>query len=531
MNRRNFLGATAAGAALSVFDWLRYFDRNGVPGTAKQLGIAEAAAQATGTPRFLIYWFLEGGWDGYSMFNPVATPNDAANGSSLPLSQQTYRPVGVALDGNRMYPVQQQGAIRYGHLAAEGVSLFPQMSILSSHLGSGFHSGSRFNYHYGETRVDMSAQRAPDERTVMQAFCEAYGASYLLPHVSFHKWLSDGELSPASYPDGAGYFERLGPNYAHTIYGGTPTTMRARLAQIAKSQGTGRNAVIHNFVDNLHTNFLKDKNSQSVKAFAAAVQAHKTLVSSGKVLDASKLFTDPSVKEEFNVKPGDESTSATSVDDNPARSKGSPKANVQALMASELIINGLTTGVWIESRDVRSYDAHNSRQSVLRDRGQVNQIDQVNADLWAPLNAFISRLKGTQHAGSGKSLWDLTTVVIASEMGRSMGANGNSSDDDVCQHWNVSSAAFLGAGVKEGGTQFGRVGTVTRSQIPIMPDGSLDPSFDPTTGQLKPGMRQSANSFVTDHGHVYATALELAGIPKSMQTGKNQRPALSFVQK
>jgi hypothetical protein len=36
---------------------------------------------------------------------------------------------------------------------------------------------------------------------------------------------------------------------------------------------------------------------------------------------------------------------------------------------------------------------------------------------------------------------------------------------------------------------------------------------------------------VSDAGHVYATALELAGIPKSAQKGKNTRPSLSFVKK
>jgi hypothetical protein len=63
------------------------------------------------------------------------------------------------------------------------------------------------------------------------------------------------------------------------------------------------------------------------------------------------------------------------------------------------------------------------------------------------------------------------------------------------------------------------------------PDGSLDPAYDPDTGAVKNGATPSAQSFVPDAGHVYATALELSGISKANQTGKNNRPALTFVKK
>ena len=63
MKRRAFLQGAAAGGAISVLDWLSWFRRFGVPGTSKSLGLAEAAAQAAGEPRFLLYWFQEGGWD------------------------------------------------------------------------------------------------------------------------------------------------------------------------------------------------------------------------------------------------------------------------------------------------------------------------------------------------------------------------------------------------------------------------------------------------------------------------------------
>lgn len=328
MKRRAFLSGVGASYAIGRLDWMRFFRQNGVPGTAKSLGIAEAAADAA-QPHFLIYWFQEGGWDGYSMFNPVATRNDALGGATAAPIDQIYRPRNVALV-NGLYPVSTQGAIRYGHLANAGTSLFNDMAVVSSHRGGTFHSGSRLQYHMGMYPMSFSAQRGPDERSVMQAFSEAYGAGHLLPHVSWHNWLSDGELSPANYPEGTGYSEKLGPAHAHTIYGGTPESMRQRIAQIAASVGTGRDAQVHAFVDNLHANFLKDKNGESVKAFAAAVAAHKALVTGGASLDATNLFKDPALNTAFAVQPGDLTATATSVNGQPARSKNAPNTNVQA---------------------------------------------------------------------------------------------------------------------------------------------------------------------------------------------------------
>lgn len=524
MKRRAFLTGVGATYAISMLDWMRFFRRNGVSGTAKTLGIAEAVAQAA-QPHFLIYWFLEGGWDGYSMFNPVATRNDALGGATAAPNQQIYRPRDVALV-NGLYPVNTSGNIRYGHLAEAGTSLFNEMLVVSSHRGGTFHSGSRLEYHMGMYQMSYSGKRTADERSVLQAFTEAYGAAHLLPHISWHNWLSDGELSVSNYPEGTGYYEKLGPAHAHTIYGGTPETMRQRIAQIAQSAGSGRDAKIHAFVDNLHANFLKDKNGQSVKAFAAAVAAHKALVSGGASLDPTNLFKDPTLNGEFNVQANDLVTTATSVNGQPARSKNSPNTNVQALMTYELMTKGASIGFWIESRQVRGFDTHADRASVLSQKGQRNQKNDIDRNLWTPLKALVAKLKATQYGATGKSYWDFTTCVLASEMGRSLSGG----DDDVSQHWNTSSVAFLGGNVK-GGTQFGRVGTGSLDSIPIMPDGSLDPAFDPETGVLKAGAQKSAQSFIPDAGHVYATALELAGIPKSAQKGKNTRPALSFVKR
>ena len=528
MNRRAFLAGLGATYSISMLDWLRFFRRNGVPGTTKTLGIAEAAAQVVGQPRYLVYWFQEGGWDGYSMFNPVATPNDAV-GSSRPVEQHTYRPKG-SVPANGLYPVTTTGAIKNGHLAELGRPLLADAAVISSHHGGTFHSGSRLNYHMGSYRFSLSGKRGADERSVMQAFCEAYGASTLLPHISWHNWLSDGELAVPNYPEGTGYYEKLGPAYAHTVYGNTPAVMRQRIEAIKKSSGNGRDAEIHRFVDNLHANFLKDKNSETVKAFAAAVEAHKTFATGGSDIVTEQLFTDPTLRGEFGVTANDERTQSAEVNESEARSKNSPNTNVQALMAYELMAKGVSNGFWIESRDIRGFDSHRGRRSVLDNQGQSDQKQRMDADLWKPLTAFVKRLKSTQYRATGKPLWDYTTIVLASEMGRSLGSDKPGDAEDVCQHWNTSSVAFLGGTVK-GNTQFGAVGRESLDAVPILPNGMLDPAYDPATGTLKPLATKSPDSFITGAGHVYATALELAGIPKANQKGKNDASPLSFVKK
>lgn len=552
MKRRQLLQAgMATGAAISTLDWLRWFRSFGVPGTAKTLGIADAVAQtAVPEPRFLIYWFLEGGWDGYCMFNPADTSNDATrvipSGTLHPnpsWSAHRYRPKGYGVDP--VFRPKTLGNITYGHLAQDGTSLFPDLAVVSSHYGNTFHSGGRFEYHYGKYSHSLAGKREANERSVMQAFCEKYGQPFVLPHVSWHRWLSDGELSLASYPEGTGYYEKLGPAWAHTIYGKTPSDLRARLQAMSNLTANARDTRIRSFVDDLHTNFVSDKNGPTVAAFASAVQIHKAAVAGGGVaISPSQLFNDATLRAEFNVTSSDEFTDSTVVNGNPARSKETPQANVQAMMTWELMRAGLSCGFFIESRDIRGFDTHRSRQYIMSNQGQSDQLSRMRRDLWSPLKALVARLKNTQYGTSGKSYWDLTTIVLGSEMGRTIqgdvgsilsGSDSDSAkyakimDQDCCQHWKVSSTAFLGGAV-QGNRQWGRVGSVTLDAIPTLPTGALDPAFDPVTGQLISGRTKSSTSYVSNAGHVYATALSLTGISPT-GIGKNTAPAMAFIKK
>jgi hypothetical protein len=557
MKRRQFLAGALAGTAISTLDWLRFFRGFGVPGTAKELGIAEAAAaELNTTPRFLIYWFQEGGWDGYSMFNPVHTPNDGTRvvpaGTLRPVpswSQHRYRPKNYGT--SPLNPPRTSGNIQYGYLAEDGVPLFPDMSVVSSHNGNTFHSGGRWDYHYGRYSASLSGNRQPNERTVMQAFCEAYGNGYLLPHLSWHRWLSDGELSIPSYPEGTGYYEKLGPVHAHTLYGKTPADMRNRLMSLGSVAQGQRSARIRQFTDNLQANLLAEKNGESVRAFASALTIHKALTGGTTVtINPLTMFTDPALRAEFGVTTADETTEASSINGNPARSKETPNTNVQALMTYEMMTKGLSIGFFIENRGLRAFDSHRDRRFIMNNKGQADQLDLMRRNLWSPLKALVARLKATQYGTSGKSFFDFTTIVLASEMGRTISgdveailANSGLTDtqkydeimaQDCCQHWRVNSVAFLGGTVR-GNTQFGRVGSVSLEGIPMMPDGTLDPAYDPDTGLLIPGKTKSPNSFISDAGHVYSTALHLSGLdPAALRAagkGKNDRPPMTFIKK
>lgn len=547
MNRRSLLKGAAA---ISVLDWLGYFRRWGVPGTAKTLGIAQARADET-LPRFLVMWFQEGGWDSYSMFSPVDTPNHAT--MTIPAgtlnpnpawSSQFYRPVKYGTDATHFVP-KTQGNITYGYLAQDGLDLFNDLAVVSSHKGNTFHSGGRWEYHYGKYAqyAPLSAQRGTDERSLMQAFAEVYGSQYPLANVAWHRWLADGELEEANYPEGTGFYEKLGPAYAHTTYGRTPTEMRNRLSQLGNVTAGARNQRIRSFVDNLHQNFIADHHGDSVTAFSSAVSIYKQLTSgTGVVVDPTQLFNSPTLREEFGITAADEATNATSVNGNPARSKDSPKVNVQAMMAWELMSKGLSIGFWLENRQIRGFDTHNDRNAIFGRGGQTDQLAMMKTDLWTPLKVFVNKLKTTQFGTSGKSYWDLTTIVLASEMGRTIQGDvamilgGSDSDpvkyskimeQDVCQHWEVNSVAFMGGNV-QGNRQYGRVGTSSLAGIPLMPDGTLDPAYNAATGLLTG--TKSANSYLADSGHVYSTALALSGIDPAGK-GRNNRPAMNFIKK
>ena len=100
---------------------------------------------------------------------------------------------------------------------------------------------------------------------------------------------------------------------------------------------------------------------------------------------------------------------------------------------------------------------------------------------------------------------------------------------DISAHWQVSSCAFLGGNVR-GDSQYGRIGEATLMAIPIMPDGGLDPNYDALTGKLLPEKEKHPESFIPNHGDIYATALALSGL-NPVGRGRNQRPPLRFVPK
>jgi hypothetical protein len=98
---------------------------------------------------------------------------------------------------------------------------------------------------------------------------------------------------------------------------------------------------------------------------------------------------------------------------------------------------------------------------------------------------------------------------------------------DICAHWQVTSCAFMGGNV-QGNRQYGAVGEKTLHAVPLMPDGSLDPNFDPVSGELLPNKKKHPKSSVPNHGSVYATALHLSGIdPKDK--GRNERAPLGYI--
>jgi hypothetical protein len=549
MRRRDFLQRSAVTtAALTGADFLRYFLNFGLPESSRAHAMAADRVRGAPEPHFLIYWFLEGGWMGYDMFNPVETPNHVI--ARLPnISDERYRVLKWGSDG---YDIKRHGNIRYGYLAEPSKDLFGDMAVISSmHTGS-FHSGDRLKAHLGSYKLRLQDDRQDDERSVMQAFAEARGQSYVLPNLSWHWWLSDGELNEVQYTGRKGYYHALGPVHAHTIYAGTPGKLRQFLLQMQSEATNPVNRQVETFLDNIHSHVMRESDLEVVKSYQSARQIYENLARAGRRLDPamlSRLFTDAELREKFKVKPEDELLTYRSVNGNKARTKFSPNTNVQAMMTYELMRAGLSCAFWIESRDIRLFDSHFNRRNLWeRDRrtprGQPDQTNMMRQNLWDPLLALVDLLKKTPCPQTGKSLFDHTTIVLTSEFGRTIHGEVDAiksmpipeeekqkmiDGQDISQHWKVTSAAFLGGKVR-GNSQYGGIGEKTLMAIPLMPDGSLDPAFDPITGVQLPGREKSPQSSIPDHGDIYATALHLGGIdPKGK--GRNQRPALAFVKK
>jgi hypothetical protein len=548
IRRRLFL-KRALGTTLgfTCADFLSFFLRFGLPPGQRAEAMARDRSAETVQPRFLIYWFLEGGWMGYDMFNPVVTDNNVVHRLE-DVSAERYR---VLHFGEEGYRIQRQGNIRYGYLAAGGKELFPEMSVLSSMETGSFHSGERLKAHMGSYNLKLTAEREEDERSVTQAFAEALGRPYLLPNLSWHWWLSDGELNEVQYTGRRGYYHALGPAHAHTIYAGTPLKLKTFLQRMQASASDAVNREIRRFLDDIHAHIRDDAQSEAIQSYHSAREIYRNFAERGGELAPEwldSLFNDPRLREEFKVEPEDELITYRSINGQKARSKFSPSVNVQAMMAYELMRAGLSCVFWIESRDIRVFDSHFSRGGLWQGGktavGMPDQTSMMRRDLWTPLKALVKRLKETQYKDSGKSLFDLTTIVITSEFGRTIHgdvqaiqkmpiADGEKSKlisgQDISQHWKVTSAAFLGGNVS-GNTQFGRVGEKTIMPIPILPNGMLDPAFHPITGEPIPGREKNPHSWVPNHGDVYATALYLADInPRGR--GKNDRGPLPFVRR
>ncbi len=549
--RRRFLRRLTGGAAgLTCADFLGFFHTYGMPAagaTSRTDKLAAEAVEANADPHFLVYWYLEGGWCGYDMFNPLMTPNHVVDRLE-DISAERYR---VLKWGEEGYGIYQKGNIRYGYLAEPGRDLMGDMAVLSSmHTGSG-HSRDRLKVHMGNYRFKQSEEREADERSVMQAFAEVYGQSYALPSLSWHWWLSDGELNEVQYTGRRGYYHALGPVHAHTIYAGPPNKLKKLIREMQSQSGDLVAREIDQFLQGAHRNFLKDDHLEAVRSYHSARQIYLKLAERGKRLDldtVENLFADPALREEFGVQPEDELMTYRSVNGNKARSKFSPKTNVQAMMSYEMMRAGLSCAFFIESRDVRRFDSHFSRKRLWREDGtpigMPDQTEMMKEDLWDPLHPFVKRLKETEIGTSGSSLFDRTNIVLTSEFGRSIhGEIGGilkkdiSEEErqkqiggqDISSHWKVTSCAFLGGKV-QGNRQYGAVGEKTLMAIPLMPDGSLDPHYDPVSGELKKDRKPHPESHVPDHGSVYATALQLSDIsPKGH--GRNESAPLPYIQR
>ena len=267
------------------------------------------------------------------------------------------------------------------------------------------------------------------------------------------------------------------------------------------------------------------------------------------------MFTDPALRSEFNIQPSDETTSAAVGQRQSRRARRRrPNTNVQAMMAYELMTKGLSIGFWIESRDMRGFDTppRPRRVPVQQPGARRTSCRQMRKDLW------ISAADARRRSSRPRQYGDDRQVVLGLHhhrprlgdgaddrrrrgsdppVGRPTDADKYSEimDQDVCQHWQVSSVAFLG-GTVQGNRQWGRVGTHDARGHPPHARRHARPGVRPGDGRAEGRDRPRARTASSPTaGHVYATALYLSGLdPDALRAqgkGKNASPAMRFIKR
>src|SRR5262245_47642011 len=114
LTRRTFLQRTAGTAmALGAADFLNYLLAHGAPnrGAAWAADVKGAAKQAT-EPRYLIYWYMEGGWESYDMFSPLDTPNNIFENNRLPMEKVSDERYRILQWGKPDYFIKEHGPLR-----------------------------------------------------------------------------------------------------------------------------------------------------------------------------------------------------------------------------------------------------------------------------------------------------------------------------------------------------------------------------------------------------------------------------------
>ncbi len=126
----------------------------------------------------------------------------------------------------------------------------------------------------------------------------------LLPHLSWHRWLSDGELNEVQYTGRKGYYHALGPRHAHTNYVGTPANLRKMLLRAKAAADDVVNQAIQHFLDTPHAYLTDDKYAEAVRSYNSARDIYQHMTEMGMQLDEvmlSKLFTDSELRDRFEI--------------------------------------------------------------------------------------------------------------------------------------------------------------------------------------------------------------------------------------
>ncbi len=405
------------------------------------------SAVARRTDHYFIFYLLVGGWD----LMLVTDPPTRTEGFWVPYDEDE---------------VVVAGDVRLGPAMKPLLPYVSRLGILRGiHCDSLNHPQARFRMVTGQFKPPGGVV-APSVQTLI---AQKTGQAYELPN------LSSDQLRPATFR-GAASDLRLEP---------------VRVSSIDQLDGLTR---IRGSVSKYRAEIeqaLREKDRLTAERWKTSTSTPTSLAPS--FADFADLQRDLS-QSDYHRRVRQASSVTESLE---LASGGGDRVDRQVRLAVEAVRQDLAPVVTVGTGE---FDSHTKSEYASHPAAVIRGLKAV---------AAIVKGLAESDAGDGRSLLDMTTVVVTSEFSRTPSKNELGGK----HHWSTNSMLFLGKGVRPGPAGEPRVFGAVDDNLMALP-------INPQTGSRQRG------ADLLDMSHGLATVLAMAGIDPAQAIGQEPIPAL-----